>query len=159
MRIKDYEGPIELSSRLIFSLLVISLEQKTSEIRLSERLIEMGAGLSRKEILQLHEGLSSAGKMDLIDDFFGELQLMPSARYSKYKKAMQRIADDCCVISSRHGQISAYAPFRTKPNRMYGQMSGGTTPEGDHVPNIMKDLSLNDPQEWERMRRFLLRYG
>lgn len=52
-RTRNYNGPVDIAAKLVFSLLVVSMQKKTNDKRLSEHLIEMEAGLSHSDIFRL----------------------------------------------------------------------------------------------------------
>lgn len=159
-RVNQYVGLIDLASRLVFSLLVHSAEKRSGDVRLSERLVEMSSGLSRKDVLKLHGLLSAAGSIGGIEGFFGRIKARPKANYGSYKIIKQRIDDDFSVSHGKPGsRVIAFAPLTTKPNRVHGKLSGGILPESDDVPMFLRGLKLFDPKEWKRMRGFLARFG
>ena len=56
-------------------------------------------------------------------------------------------------------KVVPIAPIRSKPKRTYNPLRGNPSPEGEHVPLMLRQLSRSDQHDWEVIRRGLVEFG
>lgn len=159
-RIRNHNGPVDLAAKLVFSMLVVSMQERTGDEGLSERLVETEAGLSLAEARRMHGSLSAAGVPEVIEQLFGSIKQRTIFRCDSFRKVMEGIERDFCFRPARSaGQVCAFAPVRSEPKRVCGTVAGRNAHEGDHVPSFLRRLKAEDPKEWKGLRDSLREFG
>ncbi len=53
----------------------------------------------------------------------------------------------------------AFAPIRSSPRRTYDPVGESPSPEGSHVPSALAEISVSNPEQWERVQTELEKFG
>ncbi len=56
-------------------------------------------------------------------------------------------------------KIIPIAPIRSKPKRTYDPLRGNPSPEGEHIPLLLRQLEKSDKNNWKIIRKGLIAFG
>lgn len=75
-------------------------------------------------------------------------------------RSLQELAYADCFHDYRPGSLYASAPVRSRPYRTYDPSNLARDPEGDHVPHLLANISLQaNRRQWQETRKQLETFG
>ena len=75
-------------------------------------------------------------------------------------RSLRLLAHDDCFYDYRPGSLYASAPVRSRPYRTYDPSNLARDPEGDHVPLLLANMSLQaNGRQWQETREQLETFG
>lgn len=163
-------SPVRVMTLLVQAVLLLVIEPRSNRADF-DQFIESSTGFNAEQVRILYGKLKQSRITADFEKFFEhiiqDVEIDDERDALHLRRRIREVFSYRATTSifrapSAEGGISsmkAFSPVRSEPKRTYEPINGVRTPEGEHIPMLLRGLKHGKPKQWERMHSLLSKFG